>query len=196
MKSKLFLNKFFNKSFRAVFLLLVFLFLVDFLVGDTRVFLLINKNLSHSALDFAFLHIFVPLFLLIGIIPLVILLFKNYRLLGGLALFTGFLCYLIGEMIKFSPRPAQVLTEVNLAGNWAVGSFSFPSTTTMLAFGLSLPIFIIKPKLGLPLLVLAFLVGFFVIYSGYHFPQDAIAGAALSLIITSLLFYTKEKLNF
>ena len=179
-----------------IFLIIVFLFLVDFLVGDTRVFLLINKNLSHSALDFAFLHIFVPLFLLIGIIPLIMLLFKNYRLLGGFALFTGFLCYFIGEIIKFSPRPAQVLTDVNLAGNWAVGSFSFPSTTTMLAFGLALPIFLIKPKLGFPLLILAFLVGFFVIYSGYHFPQDAIAGAALSLIITSLLFWTKEKLNF
>ncbi len=178
-----------------IFLILVFLFLVDFLIGDTRVFLLINKNLSYPALDFTFLYIFIPLFLLLGIIPAGMLLFKNYRFIGGFALLGGFLCYLIGELIKFSPRPAEILPGVNLVVNWAVGGSSFPSTTTMFAFGLSLPIFIIKPKFGWPLLILAFLVGFFVIYSGYHFPQDAIAGAALSLIIISLLFWTKEKLK-
>jgi len=69
------------------------------------------------------------------------------------------------------------LEGINLVGSWPVESPSFPSTTTMLAFGLALPIFMLKPKIGLPFLLLAFLIGFFVIYSGFHFPLDAIGGA-------------------
>ena len=178
-----------------IFLILVFLFLLDFFLGDVRFFLLINRDLSSSVLDFAFLHIFIPLFLLLGIVPVLMSLFKNYRLVGLLSLAGGFLCPLIGELIKFSPRPAEVLEGINLVGNWVIEGSSFPSTTTMLAFGLSLPIFLIKPKIGLFFLILSFLVGFFVVYSGYHFPQDAIVGATISLGIVFLLLKIKEKLK-
>jgi len=179
----------------VLFSLLFILFCLDFFIGDTRIFLLINAKLSHPILDFAFLYVFIPLFLLLGIVPFLMLFFKNYRVVGIMALLAGPLCYFLGEFFKFSPRPAEVLPAVNLVGNWAVGNYSFPSTTTMLAFGLSLPIFFLKPKTGIFFLFLSFLIGFFVVYSGYHFPRDAIFGAIFSLIIVLILFQIKKKLK-
>jgi len=157
---------------------------IDFFVGDTKVFLFINGKLSNSVLDFVFLYIFVPLLSFLVIVPGFMLLVKKYRIIGTLSLVGGVLCYWVGELIKFSPRPSALLTQVNLVGNWAVGETSFPSTTTMLVFGLALPVFFLAPKIGRISLLFAFLGAFFVVYSGYHFPEDAIAGASLSLLIT------------
>lgn len=177
-------------------LILGSLSLTDFLIGDSEFFLSVNQGFSSPVLDFAFLYILVPLFLLLGIIPALMLFFKNHRSNGALALLGGFLCYWIGSLIKFSPRPNETLSGVNLVGDWAVGSFSFPSTTTMLAFGLAFPIFLTKSKFGLLFLILAFLVGFFAVYSGYHFPEDVIAGATFSLIIILSLLHIKKIIKF
>lgn len=176
----------------TIILILGLLSLADFLIGDSEFFLLLNQGLSSPVLDFAFLYILVPLFLLLGIIPLLMLFFKERRFNGALALLGGLLCYWVGSLIKFSPRPNEILSGVNLVGDWAVGSPSFPSTTTMLAFGLTLPIFFTRAKFTLPLLFLAFLVGFFVVYSGYHFPEDVIAGAVFSLVIIFSLLQIKK----
>ncbi len=45
----------------------------------------------------------------------------------------------------------------------------------MLVFGLTFPILFDKPKLGAPLVMLSFLIGFSVVYLGFHFPGDVIA---------------------
>ncbi|MCD6177727.1 phosphatase PAP2 family protein [bacterium] len=170
--------------FLFVCVVLILAGFIDFFVGDTEVFLFINGKLSHSALDFVFLYIFVPLLSFLVVVPGFMLLLKPYRIIGILSLVGGVLCYWFGELIKFSPRPSALLAQVNLVGNWTVGETSFPSTTTMLLFGLALPVFFLVPKIGRISLLLAFLGAFFVVYSGYHFPEDAIAGAVLSLLIT------------
>jgi membrane-associated phospholipid phosphatase len=63
----------------------------------------------------------------------------------------------------------------------------------MLAFGLALPLYLLEPKIGRFSLLLAFFTGFFVVYSGYHFPEDAIAGAGICVIIILFLILIKEK---
>lgn len=156
---------------------------------DNEVFLLINQKLAHPALDFLVLKIFIPLFFLLGIIPFLMIFFKKYRILGIFSLFSGSLCYVFGDLIKYlfrQPRPFDVL-GARIIGPWHADPFSFPSSTTMLAFGLALPFLMEKSRFKLPLLILAFLVGFSVIYTGFHFPKDVIGGIFFSILIVLLL---------
>jgi undecaprenyl-diphosphatase len=74
-----------------------------------------------------------------------------------------------------------------------VGHFSFPSSTTMLAFGLALPFFLEKSKFRYLFLILAILVGFSVIYTGFHFPRDVIFGIFFSILIVFSLNEIKKK---
>ena len=194
MKNKLF----FDKYFWFLFLGLSSLFWIDFLLGDNRVFLFINREIANSGLDFVCLYIFIPLFLLLGLVPFLMIFFKKYWKLGLFSLISGVLCYQIGNLIKLlvsQPRPFEIL-PARILGPWTVRSFSFPSTTTMLGFGLAIPILIEKPKYGLPLLTLSSLLGFSVIYTGFHFPQDVIVGAIFSLGIVFLMEQIKSRIKF
>jgi len=191
MKNKLL----FDKYFWFLFLGLSSLFWIDFLLGDNRVFLFINRKIANSGLDFVCLNIFVPLFLLLGLVPFLMIFSRKYWKLGLFSLISGFLCYQIGNLIKLlvsQPRPFEIL-PARILGPWTVRSFSFPSTTTMLGFGLAIPILIEKPKYGLPLLTLSSLLGFSVIYTGFHFPQDVIVGAIFSLGIVFLMEQIKSR---
>jgi undecaprenyl-diphosphatase len=169
-----------------IFLILIFLFLLifDFLIGDEKIFLFINKKIANPILDFVVLKIFTPLFFLLPIIPF-LMIFKKERNLGIFSLFSGPLCYILGNVVKYIlrfPRPFNTLPARTL-GPWHPSPFSFPSTTTMLAFGFAIPIFLKKKKLGIFLLSLAFLVGFSVIYTGFHFLKDVAAGIFFSALI-------------
>ena len=158
---------------------------------NNEIFLFINQEMANSTLDFIVLKILIPLFLLLGIIPFLMLFFKKYRNLGVFSLISGALCYEIGHLLKilFSfPRPYDVLPALaRTIGPWHISEFSFPSSTTMLAFGLALPFLLEKSKFRYPFLILAFLVGFTVIYTGFHFPQDVIAGIFFAILIVFLL---------
>jgi len=152
---------------------------------NNEIFLFINQGMANPTLDFVVLKILIPLFLLLGIVPFLMLFFKKYRNLGVFSLISGALCYGIGHLLKilFSfPRPYDVLSARTI-GPWHISEFSFPSSTTMLAFGLALPFLIKKSKFRYPFLILAFLVGFTVIYTGFHFPRDVIAGIFFSLFV-------------
>ena len=156
---------------------------------NNEIFLLINQRMADPILDFIVLKTLIPLFLLLGIIPFLMLFFKKYRKLGVFSLISGALCYGIGHLLKilFSfPRPYDVLSARTI-GPWHISEFSFPSSTTMLAFGLALPFLFKKSKLRHFFLTLAFLVGFTVIYTGFHFPRDVLAGIFFSILIVFLL---------
>lgn len=184
----------FNKHLGLVLGILLSLFIINLIVGDNQFFLLINKGFASSYLDFLCINVFVALFFLLGLVPLLMVFLKDYWKLGLISLASGFICYQIGDLIKnlvSQPRPYQILSA-RVIELWQTSSSSFPSTTTMLAFGLSLPLLIEKPKYGLPLVGISFLVGFSVIYTGFHFPQDVIAGAVLSVGIVILI---KEIIN-
>jgi undecaprenyl-diphosphatase len=180
------------KFFLILWVFLALLFLITFSIGNERIFLFINKGIAHSVLDFIVLYVFNPLFFLLGIVPFLMVFSKKDRFLGIFALILGFLCYFIGHLMKVLfaiPRPYEFL-PARLFGPWHTSSFSFPSTTTMLAFGLALPILLKKPRLGSFLLVLAFLVGFSVIYTGFHTLYDVLAG----ILISSLLVFLFKKI--
>jgi membrane-associated phospholipid phosphatase len=178
-----------KKNIFYLLLSLVFLTVLDFIFGDKEIFLFINRGLANPILDFVFLKILIPVFFLLPLVPFFMLFLKKYRKLGFVSLISGPLFYIIGNILKFlfsQPRPYEIL-DARIIGPFHTNTLSFPSTTTMLAFGFALPIFLKNPKLGFPLLILAFSVGLSVIYTGFHFPKDAIAGAFFSLLLALLI---------
>lgn len=178
-----------KKFFLYLFLTLIIFSILDLTFGDKTIFLFINRGLANPILDFVFLKALIPVFFLLPAVPFLMLFFNKYRKMGLIALISGPLFYIIGNVLKvwFSqPRPLDVL-DARVIGPFHTNPLSFPSTTTMLAFGFALPIFLRNRKIGLPLLILAFLVGLSVIYTGFHFPKDVLAGAFFTLLLAILI---------
>lgn len=170
-------------------LILFFFVILDFIFGDKELFLFINKGLTSPILDFIFLKILIPLFFLLPGVPFLMLFLKKYRKLGFVSFVSGPLFYIIGNILKilFShPRPYELL-DARIIGPWHTSTFCFPSTTTMLAFGFALPIFLKNRKIGFPLLLLAFMVGLSVIYTGFHFPKDVLSGIFFSTLFAFIV---------
>jgi len=176
---------------------LIFISIIVFFVGNESLFLFINQGLANQYLDFIVLYIFTPLFIAMGVIPGMIFVFKK-DVSGFFTLLSGGLCYIVGNLVKLifkMPRPYALLPDVRIIGPWHMSEYSFPSTTTMLAFGLALAFFLEKRnRISRVFLGLACLVGFTVIYTGFHFPCDVLFGISLSLIIVFILKKIKDKI--
>jgi len=160
---------------------------------NEKIFIFLNQKIANSVLDFIVLWILLPLFSLLVIIPFSFLFSKKKKYLGLYSLFSGFFLYWLGHSI-LKPffaleRPFVLIEGVRTIGPWHPSPFSFPSTTTMLVFGLALPLFFHTKKIGTFLLILAFLVGFSVIYTGFHTPLDVLAGIFFVLIF--VFFFEK-----
>lgn len=171
-----------------IFFSLVFLFLSDLYVGDSQTFLFINQHIQNPILDFVCVYLFIPFFFVLLLTPLVLIFLprfrQKYRTIGLISVFSGLVSYGVGTAIKVlinKPRPFDVLS-VRKLGFWYTSTPSFPSTSTMLAFGLSIPILMEKPRYGYVLIIISFFIGFSVIYVGYHFPVDVLTGAFLSTL--------------
>jgi len=190
------MNNYMNKTFIRLLVGLIIFLMIVLLIGNESLFLFINQKLANQYLDSIVLYIFIPLFVLMGVIPGILFVFKK-DISGLFTLFAGGFCYVVGNLVKLlfkMPRPYMVLPDVRIIGPWHMSQYSFPSTTTMLAFGLALAFFIEKKdKLSWFFLTLAFLVGFTVIYTGFHFPGDVIFGMFLSLLFVYLLKKIKDK---
>lgn len=159
---------------------------------NEKIFFFFNQKIANSVLDFLVLFVLIPFFSLLILTPIYFL-FKGKKFLAIYALFCGFFLYWFGHAILkpifHIPRPFVLFENVRTIGPWHESPYSFPSTTTMLAFGLALPIFLRERKIGIFLLVLACLVGFSVIYCGFHTPLDVLGGILFSLIF--VLFFEK-----
>lgn len=174
---------------------------MDLFLLNKKIFLFLNKGIANPILDFLVLWILIPLSSLLIVIPFLFLFSKdkNKKILGLFALFSGFFLYWFGHSILkpiFNvPRPFVLFGEARTIGPWHESPYSFPSTTTMLVFGLALPIFFHERKIGKFLLLLAFLVGFSVIYCGFHTLLDVLAGILFSFsfvfLIDKILFKLK-----
>jgi undecaprenyl-diphosphatase len=159
---------------------------------NEKIFFFLNQKIANPFLDNFVLFVLIPLFSLLVLIPIYFL-FKGKKFLAIYALFCGFFLYWFGHSILkpifHIPRPFVLFEGVRTIGPWHESPYSFPSTTTMLAFGLALPIFLREKKIGIFLLALAFLVGFSVIYCGFHTPLDVLAGISFSAIF--IFFFEK-----
>ena len=169
------------------------------IIGNDYLFLLINRGLENVVLDFICVYLSIPLFSLSLLFSLIILYRShtiNSLLTMIISILSGPLSYGIGSLLKIIfmvPRPYEVL-PARIIGLMHTSSFSFPSTTTMLIFGFAFPILFEKQKLGHMVIFFAFLIGFSVIYTGYHFPADVVAGAFFSLIIALCIDNIKPRI--
>ena len=126
------------------------------------------------------------------VLAAVLLIFKKTRKLGVLLLLglgvASVINNLVLKQIFERPRP------FNFTG-WPEGfvfpnpliekpdSFSFPSGHTSSSLGAATPLLIkAKKKLGIPIFVLAVLVGFSRVYVHVHYPTDVIVGAIVGIV--------------
>ena len=190
-------------SASTILLIVGALSVITFTVGDGELFLAVNEGVANPALDIFCAYIVPAAFMVYSAASVAALLFldgKNSRravMVGvAVALISGFASYGLGRVLKVlfgRPRPFEVL-PARIVGPWHASVYSFPSTTTMLAFGFALPILFERPRLGLPLVVLAALIGFSVVYTGFHYPSDVLAGAAISTILAVPIYRLKKTL--
>jgi undecaprenyl-diphosphatase len=80
------------------------------------------------------------------------------------------------------PRPEAASSDIQPAVD-TPGSWSFPSGHTSTAFAAAVVVASLHPRLRLPVLGLAALVGLSRVYLGVHFTIDVVAGAALGLLV-------------
>ncbi len=119
---------------------------------------------------------------------------KKWLIFGQLTLaplFSLFVNQILG-LIKFRIRPfynLDILTLVN-----PLSEKSFPSDHTAVVFALSTVVFFYNKRLGLIMFLLSFLVGFFRIVVGVHYPLD-ILGGILSGALSAIIFYYIFKLK-
>lgn len=181
----------------------VLLLITDLAIGDYRLFKLINQDITNPLLDFACTYVSPVLFSVLYVLTLVALFFSlnsTSKATGIMSIANGALSYAIGSLIKLlvqRPRPellaaARVISEARVIGFWHTTAFSFPSTTMMLAIGLSLPVLLKKRRVGTILAVFSYFIGFAVVYTGFHFPLDVAAGALFSTFITFLTDSIKQ----
>jgi membrane-associated phospholipid phosphatase len=78
-------------------------------------------------------------------------------------------------------------------GNLAHDFHSFPSGHTNTAFALAFAVSALCPRLRLPMLLFAALIGASRIIVNAHYPSDVIGGALLAFITTSVLIYAFRK---
>ena len=196
-----------NATLVVILVPCAFLVLLGIIVGERELFSFINQGISNPFLDLACVYgspILFATFYIFTLANLIISRKASHFSTIITSMTTGPLSYVLGSLIKLlveRPRPFTILENVRVIGPWDTSSFSFPSTTTMLAFGLAIPVLLLNKKrqYGIVLSVSAYFMGFSVIYTGFHFPTDVAAGILLSLsiaLITSKAYdYTTKHLK-
>ncbi len=174
-------------SITILFLLLPVSVFFDY---DLTIFI---NSLRNNFVDFVFLNIIIYSFYLLPLLPLIFI--RENPEIAVNSFLSAFFSYISGSIIKMviaRPRPYEIL-EINLLNRWVENTFSFPSTTTALAFGFSLPLLLyMRGKIKYVSFLLSTLVGFFVIYTGYHYFSDVVGGILLAFFWTTLIRYVSQ----
>lgn len=150
---------------------------------DKQIFIFLN-GLAHKSRILDGLWVFLAQYaIFIFALALIYLLRKDRKLFlkaASAALITVIAVALI-KKIWFLPRPF-LKENARLLMPHILDS-TFPSKHAAVSFALALGIFLEKKKLGLWLLILAFLISLSRIVAGVHYPSDIFAGALIGAAI-------------
>jgi undecaprenyl-diphosphatase len=160
------------------------------LVWDERLFRLLNAGWPHAVLDrllpcISDARTFTVPFIVAAIVILLVGRMHGLRFLV-LAVVSVVVADAIGtHILKYSflrPRPCIALADVRLL----VGCTSlpaFPSNHAVNASVLATLAMLAMPRLWLPAMAVALLVGYSRVYVGVHYPLDVIAGSILGIVV-------------
>lgn len=124
------------------------------------------------------------------ILGIVLCFFKKSRRTGFMVLVSLLVGFIIGNLILKNviarPRPCWVDTSVNML--IAIPKdYSFPSGHTLSSFTAATAVFLNNKKFGIPLIILAAIIGFSRMYLFVHYFTDVLAGAAIGILVAYLV---------
>lgn len=119
---------------------------------------------------------------------------NTFMLMGGLVC-CAVVRNLILKNLVARACPCSLNTAVNLLIS-APTDYSFPSGHTMSSFAAALILYHADKRLGIPALILAFLIAFSQLYLYVHFPSDVIAGALIGTAIGHTVWVVGSKFTF
>ncbi|MGL5417733.1 MAG: phosphatase PAP2 family protein [Clostridium sp.] len=140
-----------------------------------------------------FLNILMPFITHLGdagfiwiVISIILLITKKYRKFGICMILSLILSFVLSSIVLknvfMRPRPCFVNPSIKLLIDIPKG-FSFPSGHSMCSFAPATVLFLMNKKVGIPALVLAFLIAFSRLYLFVHYPSDVLVGSIIGVII-------------
>ncbi|KKR21926.1 MAG: hypothetical protein UT50_C0002G0017 [Candidatus Moranbacteria bacterium GW2011_GWA2_39_41] len=109
---------------------------------------------------------------------------KEMLVLAMLALPIVYVAAKIGSFLYFDPQPFVVDNFVPLIAH--TEDNGFPSDHTLLSASAAMIVFFFKRRVGIALLTLAFLVGFFRVLAGVHHAVDIFGSVGFAIIFVWL----------
>ena len=173
--------------------------LANLVALDQRLFMFLNGAMTNSFLDWLMpLITNAKTWLPFIFLALFFMIYKGGKRLRVLVLalvlsvgFTDAFCARVVKKLVGRPRPCSIEQTDTFQCRLLLPpktSKSFPSNHAANAAAFALTVMLVYSfKAGLPLLVLAFLVGYSRIYCGVHFPGDVMAGWIFGTLIAWLV---------
>ena len=167
---------------------------------DFSVLYFVQQNLRCGFLDSvtAFLSVVFNAGIAWFVICAVLAFFRKSRYASVVMLCAVLLAFLIGELamknVICRVRPCNVDTDILLAVA-RPESYSFPSGHTGSSFAAATALFLCNKKLGIPALILAFIVALSRVYLFVHYPTDVMVGAVLGAACALAVYFLFRKFN-
>ena len=131
------------------------------------------------------------------VLGIILLIFKKTRKCGITIILSYLLVYGLGQYVLKDliarPRPCHIDQTIELLIS-RPSSFSCPSTHSGWAFAAACSIFLYNKKIGIPVIIFAFLVAFSRLYLFVHFPSDVLFGTVIGIIFAILSKFVVNKI--
>lgn len=161
-------------------------------IFDNYILLAINKYLKNKYLDRL-----MPIITCMGnlgiiwiAIAIILILDKNYRLIGNIVILTLILSTIVGEgIVKYIVRrirPCNQENSISLLIKKPL-SYSFPSGHTLSSFAVAEILCLYFDKYKLIFIFIAFLIALSRLYLYVHYPTDVIAGIIMGIFCSKVI---------